>query len=414
MSFISAKNLLRLQKVIYMKKVVLIFATLLLIYFPVTLSQSQSDTSVYLLTCGTGLETYSIYGHSALRVYIPEKGIDAVYNWGIFDFDAPNFVWKFAKGRLDYKVGVEPMKSFLREYLYEKRFVYAQKVNLSSRETKKMLALLDENLKPENIKYRYDFFYDDCSTRIRDLFEKCTDGKLLYPPSEKGKIPTFRNLVGKYQAPFPWLNFGVDLIMGSSSDKKALFRDRMFLPLEMQVGLSETVINRSGKMIPLLQNPVYILDFDSLETKHFFIYGPSFVFTLLLIIIIVLSAMIKNKKMIKVLDISVFSVFSILVILIIFFSFFTDHQQMKMNLNILWLNPLIILGLIAIVLNKPFIIWFRILFYISGAFLVLHFILPQDFNLAILPLIIIIMLRSSVRADFDWNPFNSPNLKRES
>ena len=255
-----------------------------------------TDTTVYLLTCGPGTETYSIYGHSALRIVIPEKKSDRVYNWGVFDFNTPNFAWKFAKGRLDYMLGVESLQSFLESYFFEQRFVYSQKINLNADETESLINLINENLKPENIKYRYDFFYDDCSTRIRDLLEKSVGEKLLYPPAETGKIPTFREMVGKYQNPFPWLNFGIDLIMGSPGDKKASFRDRMFLPIDMQNGLSETVINRDGKMIPLLQNPEIILDFNPPVIQQNFFTSPVFVFTLLLILIIILSASIKSKK----------------------------------------------------------------------------------------------------------------------
>jgi hypothetical protein len=391
-----------------MKKLFLISFLLFPIYLPSLFSQSETDTQVYLLTCGPGTETYSIYGHSALRIVIPEKKFDVVYNWGVFDFSTPNFTWKFAKGRLDYMVGEESMQDFLQIYIYEHRYVKSQRINLNSDETNKLLALLIENLKPENINYRYDFFYDDCSTRIRDLLEKSVGDKLLYPPSEKVMTPTFREMVGKYQMPFPWLNFGIDLIMGSPGDKKASVRDRMFLPLDMQQGLSEAVINRSGKMIPLLQNPKSILDFDPPVIRKNFFTTPVFLFTLLLIIIIILSAWTKNRKIMNILDIMVFSLFSILALMMIFFNFFTDHQQMKLNLNILWLNPLLLICLILLILKKNGEIWFRVVFYISAAFLVFHFFLPQNFNSADLPLVLIIMLRSSVRGVFKWNTFSLP------
>jgi hypothetical protein len=194
--------------------------------------------------------------------------------------------------------------------------------------------------------------------------------------------------------------------MGSPGEKKASFRDRMFLPIEMKTGLSETVINRSGKMIPLLQNPVPVLSYDPLVIKQNFFTTPVFAFTLLLVIIIILSAMVKSRKINNSGDIVIFSIFSVLAVLMIFFNFFTDHQQMKWNLNILWLNPFILLCLINLILKKAGTVWFRIVFYISGAFLVLHFILPQDFNIAILPLVIILLVRSSVRAEFEWNPLS--------
>jgi hypothetical protein len=389
-----------------MKKIFIIISVLFIINITCVFSRAGADTLVYLITCGPGTETYSIYGHSALRIVIPEKKSDVVYNWGMFDFSAPNFAWKFAKGRLNYWVGEESIQNFLQIYLFEKRFVISQKINLNPDETGKLLTLLNENLKPENINYRYDFFYDDCSTRIRDLLEKTIGEKLLYPPAETWKTPTFREMVGKYQNPFPWLDFGIDLIMGSPGDKKATFRDRMFLPLDMQNGLSETVINRSGKMIPLLQNNKAILDFNSPVIRKSFFTTPVFLFTLLMIIIIILSGWLKNLKIINLFDILVFSAFSILALLMIFFNFFTDHQQMKLNLNILWLNPFILFCLGTLLFNKTGIIWYRIVFFISAFFIVFHFFLPQEFNLAFIPLAVILLVRSSVRARFEWNPFS--------
>jgi hypothetical protein len=387
-----------------MKQTLLLITVLLSLSHRNIYSQSGNDTLVFLLTCGTGTETYSIYGHSALRIVFTEKKQDLVYNWGVFDFETPNFAWKFAKGRLDYMLAVEPVQNFLQTYQYEKRYVFSQKLNLSAAERATLIALINENLKPENIRYRYDFFYDDCSTRIRDLIEKSVGDKLFYPPVVEKNAPTFREMVGRYQAPFPWLKFGIDLIMGSTADREASFRDRMFLPIDLQKELSETVINREGKMIPLLQNPDPVLDFQAPEIKQRILFSPVFAFTVLLIIVLIISARLKGRRYIKWFDILIFSLFSVLAGLMIFFNFFTDHQQMRWNLNLIWLNPIVIVCLILIIINMEGIFWFKVLFYVLAAFLVLHFILPQSFDMAIIPLALILLIRSSVRAGFEWNP----------
>jgi hypothetical protein len=387
-----------------MKRIFLINLFFILISSGKVLSQSPGDTSAYLLTCGPGTETYSVYGHSALRIVIPEKNQDSVYNWGVFDFDTPNFAWKFAKGRLDYMLVAQSLNSFLGVYLFEQRYVVSQKINLDAKEVRILVDLINENLKPENRKYRYDFFYDDCSTRIRDLLEKAVGEKLKYPPAETGKMPTFRDMVARYQNPFPWLRFGVDLIMGSTADKKAVFRDRMFLPIDLKNGLSETFVSRSGRMIPLLQNPVALVDFSSPVIKQNFFTAPPFVFTLLITLVLILASLIKSRKIIRFIDIAIYSVFSVLSVLMIFFNFFTDHLQMKWNLNIVWLNPFILFCLIMLILNKPGTIWFRIVFIISASFLVLQYFLPQDFNIAFTLLTIILLVRSSVRCEYEWNP----------
>ena len=394
-----------------MKRIFFISLFFLLISFTRVLSQPSNDTTAYLLTCGPGTDTYSVYGHSALRIVMPEKHIDTVYNWGVFDFNAPNFVWKFAKGRLDYWVIAESSKGFLQSYFLEQRYVISQKINIDGTETRKLLELVNENMKPENIKYRYDFFYDDCTTRIRDLLEKSIGEKLKYPPAESGKVPSFREMVAKYQNPYPWYKFGVDLIMGSTADKKASFRDRMFLPIDMKDELSKTVVHRSDKMIPLLQNPVVLIDFEAPVIKKMFLVSPPAIFTLAIILILILAALTKSRKTIRIMDIIIYSVFSVLSFLMIFFNFFTDHQQMKLNLNIIWLNPFIIVCLILLILNKTGTIWFRIVFYISAIFLLIHIVLPQEFNISFLLLTIILLIRSSVRCEFSWNPLSRPSAR---
>jgi hypothetical protein len=389
-----------------MKKTAVLITLFLSVCLNNSFSQTGNDTIVYLITCNPGTETYSIYGHSALRIVNRPDNSDLVFNWGVFDFSTPNFAWKFAKGRLEYMLIVESMKNFLQTYFYEERAVYSQRINLSPGEIRQLILLINENLKPENVKYRYDFFYDDCSTRIRDLLEKSIGDKLSYPPEEPEEAPTFRDMTGKYQNPYPWLNFGIDLIMGSPGDKKTTFRDMMFLPVDLQSALSETVVKRNGKLIPLLQNPEVILDFDLPAQNRIFIYSPENIFALVLILLVIIIPMIKRKIFVTTIDIVIFFIFSVLAVLMIFFNFFTDHQQMKLNLNILWLSPFVIVCLVLLILGRPGIKWFRVVFYISALFLILHMLLPQEFNIAVLPLVLIMILRSSARAGFAWNPFS--------
>ncbi|HAM10484.1 MAG TPA: hypothetical protein DCP74_09485, partial [Bacteroidales bacterium] len=306
----------------------------------------------------------------------------------------------------EYMLAVESMGNFLQTYLYEERAVFSQRINLSPLEIRQLVILINDNLKPENVRYRYDFFYDDCSTRIRDLLEKSVGNKLLYPPEGSSDVPAFRDMTGKYQVPYPWLKFGIDLIMGSPGDKKTTFRDRMFLPVDLMNCLSETVVNRNGKMVPLLQNPEIILDFELPELQRRFLYAPENIFALILILLLIIIPLIRNILTVTIIDAVIFFIFSVLAVLMIFFNFFTDHQQMKMNLNILWLNPFVLICFIFSVIGRPGIKWFRIVFYISAAFLLLHMLLPQEFSIAVLPLVLIMVLRSSARAAFKWNPFS--------
>lgn len=394
-----------------MNKHLILLLFLFTIIFPGLFSQESQKAEIYLLTCGPGTEIYSVYGHSALRVVIPVSGTDIVHNWGVFDFNTRYFAWKFAKGRLDYMLGDSSYESFLKEYIYENRWVISQKINLEEEEIIKLTALINENLKPENVKYRYDFFYDNCSTRIRDLLEKAIGNNLLYPPEEPGKsLETFRELSGEFQKRMPWLKVGIDLLLGSPSDKKATFRDEMFLPLYLQKGLSSLEVRRSGKMVPLLRNPETIVDFDTPAPKDNFFTSPVFVFSLLLVCLIMITGLLRQRKFNRVLDTILFSVFTVLAVLMIFFNFFTDHIELRWNLNIIWLNPFIIVCLTGLILNKNWQSWFRIVFFLALGFLVFRVVLPQAINNALVPVAGILILRSSIRAGFKWNPLTLPYL----
>jgi hypothetical protein len=389
-----------------MKKAFMIILIFLAVFGRGVYSQVSQDTTIYLLTCSPGTATYSIYGHSALRVVIPDINADQVFNWGVFDFSTPNFVWKFAKGKLNYILGVYPYEIFLNEYFVDKRSVFSQTINLDASEKRILLGLIQTNLLPENRLYKYDFFYDDCSTRIRDLIEKAVGTKLSYPPDENKRMPSFRDLVGEYQNSYPWLKMGVDLIMGTPGEVKASFRDRMFLPLYLQKNLSLAVVNRDHKLIPLLSSSETILEFPEPVMKNRFYATPIFLFMFLFIIIVILSAIYRNRTFINVLDLSLFGLFSLIAVLMIFFNFFTDHQQMKLNLNLIWFNPAIIISLFCLIFKKKGEIWFRIVFFLSIIFLPLTIIIPSAINISFVPVILILALRSSVRSNFRWNPLS--------
>jgi hypothetical protein len=369
------------------------------------LKGQESDTTFYLLTCGPGTELYSIYGHSALHVSI--RSSDIVYNWGVFDFNTSNFAWKFAKGRLNYWLGTDHLRGFLEDYSREQRYVISQKINLLPAEKRLLMELVNENMKPENRSYRYDFFYDDCSTRIRDLLEKATDKSLVYPPEPDSELPTFRQMVAKYQSPLPWVQFGVDLLMGTPGDKPANVRDRMFLPIDLMEGLSETTVNRGGNQENLLASKVFLVDLPAPDMSHSFFKTPFFIFSILLVIVSFMTLNIKSRAYNNFLDYILFSVFAILAAMMIFFNFFTDHEQMRNNYNILWLNPFLIACFLAIIFNRGIRMWFRIVFFMTILFLAVHLLLPQAFNIAIYPLILIILFRSFARSEFSWNPVRS-------
>ncbi len=394
-----------------MKRLTVLIILSGLLFIPKISGQTPADTAVYLMTCGPGTATYSVYGHSALRIVINRGENDSVCNWGVFDYRTKYFGLKFAKGKLDYMLAISSYNSFLEEYSSEGRWVQSQRINLSGTQKASLIELINENLKPENRKYRYDFFYDNCATRIRDLLEKACGDKLIYPPLiEEGKIPSFRQKIGQYQLGFPWLDFGIDMLIGTPGDKKAGFRDRMFLPIDLQEGLSQLLLISGDKRIPLLGNPETILKPSGPIPAPSPLLSPLVVFSALLIVVIFLSSVIRAKIPNIIMDRVIFFIFSLVALLLIFTGFFSEHTQMHLNLNILWLSPFVILCFVSLFFSEPPTIWFRIVFYLSLLFLVIAFFRPAATNHGFVPLVILLIVRSSVRAGFSWNPLSLSHL----
>jgi hypothetical protein len=382
--------------------------TILLIVAGFTSLESQVNDSieVFFLTVDPGTEIYSIYGHSAIRISIPEKEINLVYNWGIFDFATPNFAWKFSKGRLDYMIGAYSYDRFLQEYMFEERSVFSQKINLDEQEKTTLFSLINENMLPENIYYRYDFFYDNCATRIRDLLEKSFGNNLIYPEKDIENPPTFREKLSDAQKPLPWLNLGINLLIGLPGDKQTSFRERMFLPGDLMKNLSLANVKRNGSTEPILKDSETVLFFELKTVNNSFFASPLFVFCMSLIIIILLT--VFNKKgYLRMIDFFIFSIFSILSVLMIFFTFFTDHLAMKMNMNVIWINPLLIMCFICLFKKESGKLWFKMLFFISLIFLLSIPFIPQYIDRSFIPLIILIIVRSFDLAGFKLDPLKN-------
>ncbi len=247
-----------------MKRIALLSLLFTMLWCQLTRAQVADSTDVYLVTCAPGNATYSIYGHTALRISIRGTDIDRVYNWGIFDFSTPNFAFRFAKGRLDYMLGSYGYDIFVNEYISEGRAVWSQTINLTTAEKEKLFALINENLKPENVRYRYDFFYDNCATRIRDILVAAASDTIIFPVKEKQQ--TFRQLIDPKQKVLPWIDFGADMLLGLQADKKASVADEMFLPDYLMDNLSASVIVHGNNREPIVGLPVTVVDLPTVPT----------------------------------------------------------------------------------------------------------------------------------------------------
>lgn len=383
---------------IIMKSVLKLFLLILIFSNSVKSQTLSPKTIVSLITCDEGTEIYSLFGHSAIRIQDPFNHIDFVYNWGMFEFGDSelDFQFRFAKGKLKYYMAEELYENFIYSYQYEQRTVREQVLNLSYQQK---LALWDEiqfNYRPENRYYQYDFFFDNCSSRISDIFEKVLGDNLIRKELPLANQLTYRQLIDKQVSiSQPWSDFGIDLALGSKIDKLTTSKEMQFLPkyLEQSIGLASIKLD-NGNVEPLvlavheLEKGKSYIDGDKESWSPLFICWGIFFVALLL-------HLVNIKYLTSTFDALLFFSFGIGGVVLVFLWFFTDHQPTKLNYNLLWLNPLHFIALISIFSKKLQFLFNK--FYLVQAFfhfgIVLFWIaIPQEFNPAFRPLLLILVL----------------------
>lgn len=294
----------------------------------------QRGIRVSLLTCGTGPEIYSVFGHSAVRILDSNAGTDIVYNYGTFDGYDDNFEMKFMQGKLLYYISEETFEDFLSIYQMEGRWVEEQVLNTSENEKRQIQDYLLTNMLPENRAYKYDFFFDNCATRIRDIFTQTHGKSFRYPqvlPKEKSL--TFRDIINRYLAKNPWERFGINILLGRKIDQKMSDAQIMFLPDYLQDGIEGATLN--GHQFAEKKNRI-LNETQSQQSKDHTIW-----FVLIgLLLLTVLGHTIPKLQLIGLIMTNfLLLVTGLLGILILTMWFATDHQTCANNFNILWALP---------------------------------------------------------------------------
>jgi hypothetical protein len=300
------------------------------------LVRTEEDTShlrISLLTCGVGEELYSSFGHTAVRVVDSLTGMDIVFNYGTFSF-GEDFYVKFVRGKLLYYVSYYDYKSFLEEYDYEKRPVEEQVILLPGEKKQQIYEFLRHNALPENRDYKYDFLFDNCATRIRDIFPKSLGGSFQFGEVIKpGERITFRDIIDQYLRNNHWARFGIDMALGSPIDKPMTNEDIMFLPDYLRDGLAGATLDGRKVMGPV--TPVI----SGAEEKDGGINGP-FLLTSAIALLTILGLTIPKLKILgKVMSTIILFVTGLLGVFFLFMWFGTDHQSCQNNYNILWALP---------------------------------------------------------------------------
>ena len=348
----------------------------------------SEHTKVSLLTSSPGEDLYAQFGHSAIRITDTLSGQDLVFNYGLFDFNTPGFYLKFIRGKLPYQLGIQRFEPFLNAYIEENRQCRELEINLNEKERLALIDFLSVNYLPENREYPYDFFFDNCATRIRDILENKFQAN--YPDTSLVKKASFRHFLAQYVGQNSWINVGFYLILGLPADAIATFRDEMFLPDYLEKHLENAFL--SGQL--LAKNKITILYQNQPEKSVSFLPSPILISCLLFFIALIFT-FYHTKLWTKIFDTVFFSLISLSGMLFVFMWVGTDHFVTHKNMNLLWANPLYILVIFNLYSGKNG--KYLLLFLLTLNLIVLTGwkILPQEFHIAMIPFIFTSVLRIS-------------------
>lgn len=364
---------------------------------------NPDSIKISLLTFGKGNSVADVWGHTGIRVKNAEKGSDLVYNYGTYDFKQPNFLLKFLRGKLKYSLSFNDFDQMVRFYTYYHRDVFEQVLNLDSLEKMKLMELLEKNYLPDNRYYLYDFFYDNCSTRPLSIITNSLQSELILAENPENK--TFRQYLDEEIKDKPWLDFGIDLILGMNADKYPDKFQKSFLPLNLKSELSKSQVLKEGQSESFVLEDKTIATFDHLLSSFPMMLKPAGIFTFLFVIEILIFGFLffRSPKLFLVYDKIWFTIALIAGLIITFLWFFTDHTATKSNLNYLVFNPLY---LFLFFKNVKLRYWVSVV--LSGSLLIVLLgfaILPQEFNLAVLPIAGLLLLKT-VKLGFFHKYFN--------
>jgi hypothetical protein len=353
----------------------------------------QAEISVLTLGPWHG-QVYTAFGHSAFRVFDPVNQIDDAYNYGVFDYDRPNFYLNFAKGHNVYKLGVMDYRRFEYSYIYYDRYIHEQKLNLSAQQKQRLFDFLQWNARPENEEYLYDYFYDNCATKMPEVLNKVFGDTIRFdsvPPTPY----TIRQLTDIYLKHQPWGDFGIDICLGLPMDKQASAYEHMFLPDFVEAGLAKAKIMKSGRPYPLVKETIV-----RHETQHPIpepsIFSPLVVFSILFVIIALVSYRdIKTKKLTTWLDAVLFSIVGFLGLIFFLLWVATDHRAAARNLNLLWALPTHLVAVVAFIRNPRWLTsYFLVVAILSLLLLASWLVLPQQLHYALIPLVMALGVRA--------------------
>jgi len=351
----------------------------------------SDNLTISVLTCGTGDELYSQFGHSAFRIIDHKNRIDVVYNYGIFDFSKPNFYTNFVKGKLYYMLGYNSYYNFIQQYKYENRSVFEQELNLNITQKGKLVAFLQNNAKPENATYQYTFFYNNCATKIRDVLEEVFPNQLVFKKYLKTNF-TQRDLINNNVPHNSWSNVGINIALGSVIDEKATPRDYQFLPEYIAKSFTHATLNGNS----LVKKERLLLGEKEMPS-NFNLFSPYVVFTLLgLLILLITYFDYKKESRSAYLDLILHFSTGFLGLAVLLLWLVTYHAETKGNLNILWaVAPNLIIAFLMLKKQLPKWIthYYTFLLVLLSALCIVWMLQVEVFGYAMIPFFIALLVR---------------------
>lgn len=357
----------------------------------------SEDAKISILTIGPGTNLNDAFGHNAFRVQDQAIGLDKTYDYGRYNFETPNFYLKFAQGKLLYEVGSNNFQPFLNYYKRQDRWVKEQLLTLTSQEKKKLYAFLENNAKPENKKYKYDFFYDNCATRMRDVLQNVLGERLHFSDNHITESYTFRQLIQKNVHWNTWGSMGMDVAIGAVVDVPAKPLEYQFLPEYVYHGVANAEIITRDLRIPLLRENTVLYNASEKTQSPDYLTSPVFIFSLLALAILGFTIRdIQRGKRTRSIDGIIFSITGLIGIFLFLLWFATDHSATANNYNVLWAFLFNVFVVYAVTRKdpKPWVRKYVFFLILLMVLLIMHWATGvQNFAYALIPILIALVIR---------------------
>ena len=377
-----------------LKKIITFFILLFSLLSNAQLKLSNTS-EISVLTIGSGHLLNDSFGHNAIRVKDSLYNFDLVFDYGRYDFESKGFYLNFARGKLDYMVGRSAFEDFLSFYKYQNRQVNEQQLNLSTKQKTAFYNFLTENMKPEKRYYPYDFFYNNCATKITDAIESILADQIKYSPPIAFKKETFRNLIRSDLNINSWGSLAIDIALGSKIDQKATIKEHVFLPKNLYL-LLENSITASTNLKIVKKSKLLNSSTATTKTSEG-LFSPLVILSLiaLLILFITFNDFKKNNRSTW-LDVILFAFTGFVGLVLLLLWFATDHEATAYNYNLLWafaINLLFIPSIIKTKLSNRGIKYIAFL-VILLTLMIMHWVTGvQSFSIGLIPFLIAITLR---------------------